>query len=69
MIIIQPSASRTTNLALLSPAVNCWATIIRPRCGLMTLGFLQSQAALSQFQKTALVKLRRVPFDDARAEQ
>ena len=34
-VIIQPSASRTTNpSAILLPAVNCWATISRPLCGL-----------------------------------
>src|SRR6266540_5723015 len=30
----QPSASRTTILPLLIPAVNCWATFIRPLRGL-----------------------------------
>jgi hypothetical protein len=43
MIVIQPSASRTTNPRAPTPAVNCWATIIRSLCGLITLLFGQSQ--------------------------
>jgi hypothetical protein len=42
MIIIQPSASRTTNPRTPAPSVNCWATIIRPLCGLIPLLFGQA---------------------------
>jgi hypothetical protein len=46
MIIIQPSASRTTNPRAPAPSSKRWATIIRPLCGLITLLFGQSRLKL-----------------------
>jgi hypothetical protein len=40
VVIVQSSASRTPILPLFIPAVNCWATIIRPLCGLIKANFL-----------------------------
>jgi hypothetical protein len=37
----QPSASRTMILPLLIPAVNCWASIIRPLRGLIEPLFMR----------------------------
>src|SRR5206468_12640247 len=45
-------------LSLLSPAVNCWATIIRPLCGLINLLFGQSQSAQSIRSVTYLLASR-----------
>src|SRR6266540_6507456 len=42
----QPSATRTTILPLLIPAVNCWAIIIRPLRGLTQPLFVQSCPAV-----------------------
>jgi hypothetical protein len=41
--IVQPSVSRLQILKLFTPAVNCWASIIRPLCGLIDLLLVQSQ--------------------------
>jgi hypothetical protein len=37
---------RTPTLSLPSPAVNCWATIIRPHCGLINPLFGQSLSCI-----------------------
>jgi hypothetical protein len=39
-VIAQPSASRTTNRSALYP---CWATIIRPLCGLINLPLCKAE--------------------------
>src|SRR5258705_3865504 len=41
-------------LALFIPAVNCWATIIRPLCGLISLPFVQSLGTIQLETQSAV---------------
>ena len=51
IVIIHPSASRTLNPLALLPAVNCWATISRPLCGLIN-------PLIDQENASAIVSIR-----------
>jgi tetratricopeptide (TPR) repeat protein len=55
----QPSASRTTILPVLIPAVNYWATIIRPLRGLTEALFVQGSGLDPQMQAATHVQMLR----------